>query len=117
MAETAILILMSRRILLFLAAALLLIWLTAPAWLTWLVRNQLQQAGFSHVVCEIDQVGWSALHIRHLSAERNQAQIGIDATQLTVRYHPEELLQQFFGMIAHRELRCVNTDLRLVAFG
>ncbi len=85
---------MSRRILLFIVAALLLIWLTAPAWLTWLVRKQLQQAGFSHVVCEIDQVGWSALHIRHLSAKRNQAQIGIDATQLTVRYHPAELLQQ-----------------------
>jgi len=92
---------MSRRVipLLIIAFALLLLWLSAPSWLAWMVRAQLQQAGFSHISCDIDHVGLSELRIRRLSAERNHAQIGIEATQITVRYRLAALLHQHVSSV------------------
>jgi len=92
---------MSRRIipLLVLAVTLLLIWLTAPVWLAWLIRAQLQQAGFSHVSCDIDHVGLSELRMHHLSAERNHAHINVEARQITARYSLTGLLQRHLSSL------------------
>ncbi len=87
---------MSRRFLLTTLAvifALLAIWLSAPSWISLMIRNQLHRAGYAQVTCDIASVTWNTAHIRNFHLQQN-SNLTIDARDAVASYSLLGLLRQ-----------------------
>lgn len=87
---------MSRRSLLATLAvifALLAIWLSAPSWISLMIRNQLHRTGYDHVTCDIASVTWNTAHIRDFHLQQNSS-LTIDVRDAVVSYSLLGLLRQ-----------------------
>jgi len=87
---------MSRRLLLIPLAMTLVItgiWLSAPAWVSLIIRDQLHRAGYDHINLDIASITWKAVHIRNFHLQQ-ESSLTIDAQNTVVSYNLSGLLRK-----------------------